>query len=139
MNDILFQIFIGAIISAYIVWRFIYSPKFTNIALQQFILDSLKTKDFEDFKIYQSERIKVNDRNAYAHWKSHIGKEKQDIIVEFDVHPSTFPISISRSEFVYIKDSEHFNNIQKTLERSNDYSQFLANDETKESVLSLHR
>jgi len=113
----------------YLVWRFLYSPKFTNLARHKFIVESLTKRSFEELKRNQSETIKVKGRTGYAHWKSYERDNGRGIIVEFDVHPSAFPISISASEFIHIRNDEHLEQIRKDLQQSHDYTPFLASDE----------
>ena len=136
MIEIIFKISLLFIILAYLIWRFLYSPNFTNLARQRFIVESLATRSFEELKKNQSQRIKVKGRTGYAHWISHENHDGRGLIVEFDVHPSKFPISLSASEFIHIRNSEHLEQIKKELQRSDDYSSFLAGDEEIKNALS---
>ena len=116
------------IILIYLIWRFLYSPGFTDFARQRYIVESLRKRSFEDLKRNQGERIKVNGRTGYAHWKSYEHENGVGLIVEFDVHPSAFSISLSASEFIHIQSRDHLEQIKKDLQRSEDYCRFLASD-----------
>lgn len=82
-----------------------------------------------------TQRYTLVNLTVTAHWKSHVDDPESDIIIEFDVHPSTFPFLISASEFIHIRGKEHIKQIKKKLEISDDYSPFLADDETIEKAI----
>lgn len=135
MNEIILKIILCAVILYYLIWRLVYSPKFTDLALQRFVVESLRKKSFKALEVPHNENIKVRNRSAYAHWNTHKAPDSQGMIVEFDVHPSTLPVSISSSVLIHIRDREHLDEIQKALERSDDYSPFLATDEVRKKIM----
>ncbi len=116
------------IILIYLIWRFLYSPRFTDFARQRYIVESLKKRSFEELKRNQSERIRVEGRTGYAHWKSYEYENGIGMIVEFDVHPSALPISVSASEIIRIQSHGHLEQMKRDLQQSDDYSPFLASD-----------
>lgn len=135
MFEITYKIALLSLILIYLIWRFLYSPKFTNFARQIFIVESLKNRSFEELKSNKSKKIKVKGRTGYAHWNSYEHNNGCGILVEFDVHPSSFPFSISASEFIHIRNNEHLEQIKKDLQQSGDYSPFLASDEEIQKVI----
>ena len=143
MFDIIYKIAVLSIILSYLIWRFLHSPKFTNFARHFFIVESLTNRSFEELKCNKSKRIKVKDRTGYAHWKSYEHRDGCGILVEFNVHPSAIPFSMSAAEFIHIRNDEHLEQIKKSLQQSNDYSPFLADDEDVRGAIasraSAHR
>ena len=113
-------------LALFILNRYICSPRFTNRARRQFIIDILKSKDFVMLSQYHEETYIFEGRKVKAHWSVHRCKSSPCFILEFDVHPSKFPITISASEFIFIKDQAHFNEMRKSISSSNDYDPFLA-------------
>lgn len=128
MIETLYKTVLLFIILIYLIWRFLYSPRFTDFARQRYIVESLTKRSFEELKRGRSERIKVRGRTGYAHWKSYEHENGIGMIVEFDVHPSAFPISVSASEFIRIQSHDHLEQMKRDLQQSDDYSPFLASD-----------
>ncbi len=129
MSESAYKLFLLFVILIYAIWRVIFSPKFTDLARSEFIIQSLKDKEFDDFKTDRDEKIKIKGRSAHAQWKSHSNSPGSEMLVEFKVHPSTLPISISPSEFIYISGKEHFDQIQKAIQSTGDYTSFTAGTE----------
>ena len=128
MNALTIILIVGLII--FIVERFVFSPSFSEQARKQFIRESLKTRNFKELTTdYQGTYI-FKGRKATAHWKVHQNNSDQSFyIIELDVHPSINPYgTISRSEFITIKNQQHLEEIAKTVKETDRYDQFLTTE-----------
>lgn len=115
--------------------RLVYDPQFTDFARAQFILDALRTMDFDTLALDHQEKRSFGDITTTAHWKVHRHSSRPGLIVEFDVHPSSFPLCISASQFVYLRDKGHLAAIKKELSTSDNYSGFVLSKEDVQKIL----
>jgi hypothetical protein len=115
-----------AAVSVYLINRFVFSPRFTNRALHQFILDTFRTKQFSDLSEDHEEIYEFGGRSVIAHWNLHREETLVPFVVEFDVHPSTFRFfTISASIRIRIENEGHFNHMRNVINSAGDYSEFL--------------
>ena len=116
----------------FLIWfirRYIYSPHITEQARQQFILNILRNHTFSELITKKEETYSYKGRNLFVHWRPINKKDSNKWIIEVDVHPSKFPISISSSEYICLRDEDHFKEVQEKLIKTEDYSFILAVDE----------
>ena len=134
MNALTIIALIGLI--AFFIERFVFSPFFSGQARRQFILENLRTRNFKELTTDYQGTYTFKGRKATAHWKVYPPNEDHSFyIIEFDVHPSTNPYgTISRSEFITIKDEKHLEEIRKILNETNRYDQFLTRDKEFDMV-----
>jgi hypothetical protein len=95
------------------VRRYVFAPRFTNRACDAFITQALAGSTFEVITRDHSQEWEFEGRTVTAHWTSRPAPPPDlEIVVEFDVHPSTHPWSFSRSTFVSIRDEEHLTQLR---------------------------
>lgn len=114
-----------------IVWfiqRYVFAPHYTEPARQQFILETLRSADFAALnKSTETAAYSFRGRKLGAHRNAHPRPElgAQAITVEFDVHPTVKTCgSISRSEYILIRDPYHLQEIKDALKTSDHYEVF---------------
>lgn len=127
-------IFILVLLCAYLISYFFYSPGYTDNARYEFILEALETKSFKELSENHEQDYHYGDRTVYAHWETHRRKSVPGIFVEFDVHPSKMPFTISASEFIYIRDEDHLKEIKKDVAESYDYTPYWAKEEDVHAI-----
>lgn len=119
---------------AVLAWHFLFSPKAVEAARRRFISNSLRNHSFEELRKNHDEDININGRIFPAHWWSRPCKTEKGIVVEFDVHPSRVPFSVSASDFLFIRDEVHLRSIKTALTASEDYGGYLATDKQVEGI-----
>ena len=118
-----------------VIRRFIFSPHFSERARNQFILDTFKSRSFEELTSDHREVYEFEGRKATAHWIVHrLSEFPSEYIIEFDVHPSTFRmLTISRSTFLRIKDRNDFEAAKKQITTTGAYSAYEISEESLSS------
>lgn len=111
----------------FIFWfirRYIYNPGFTDRALDQFIIDTVRSKSFEEISRDTEVQYIFDGRQTKAHWIVHRTEMYPlGFIIEFDVHPSTNGLlTISRSKFLLINNQAHFDRMKEELLRGEYHS-----------------
>ena len=102
--------------------RYILPNGPTHAAQRLFILSSLRSRSFSELSTDHDTTVESNGRTFPAHWISNsIGGQDGGLVIEFDVHPSRFPFTISASEFLFVRDAQHLANIQVALADSDEY------------------
>jgi hypothetical protein len=94
--------------------RYVFAPRFTNRACEAFINQVLAGTTLDALSRDHSQDWEFEGRRVVAHWISRpASPPDQGLVVEFDVHPSTYPWSFSRSTFISIRDEEHLSQLRE--------------------------
>jgi len=129
------QISLIILIAFYVLRRYILPNGPTHAAQRLFILSSLRSRSFSELSTDHDTTVESNGRTFPAHWISNsIGGQDGGLVIEFDVHPSRFPFTISASEFLFVRDAQHLANIQVALADSDEYEEYRATEEHLEAL-----
>ena len=114
------------ILITWVIRRFIFSPNFSERARDQFIIDAFQSRSFDELIRDHKEVYEFEGRKVTAHWMVHrMSESPAEYVIEFDVHPSTFGLlTISRSVFLRIKDSNDFEAARKKIAMPGKYSEY---------------
>ena len=124
----LILLLLGAVI------RRVFNPEFTAAAVEAYMAHSLTTRQYEDFATDYSEVWVCEGRKTFAHWISHSSAGYPgSYIIEFDVHPSTWILSISASRYLFLRNREHFDQLQSAL-LAGDFSQDFTTEEERTNL-----
>ncbi|NNE43611.1 MAG: hypothetical protein HKN12_05345, partial [Gemmatimonadetes bacterium] len=107
------------------LFALLYLPFLSQRFIDLDLTDSLARHELEvlllgrDFRELQNasgqDVLKQGRRKLRIHWEAH--RDEEGLVVELDVHPSLFPVTVSRPHIATVRDQTHLERIRDEIRR----------------------